>query len=89
MESKEKVAEGKGFFFAEKDSTRKNFSPRMESKEKVAEEKRFPFAEKKSRRKNCSTRMESKEMVGERISLSRKGKQEENFFPKNGVKKRS
>ncbi len=58
-------------------------------KERVAEGKGFPIAEKKSRRKNCSTRMESKEMVGERISLSRKGKQEENFFPKNGVKKRS
>jgi hypothetical protein len=61
MKSKEKVAEGKGFPFAEKDTRRKNCSQRMESKEKVAEGKDFFFAEKESRRKNWSPRMELKE----------------------------
>jgi hypothetical protein len=42
MESKKKVAEGKSFSFAEKESRRKIFcSPRMESKEKVERGKRF------------------------------------------------
>ena len=51
MESKEKIAEGRSFPFAEKESRRKKLFLMKESTEKVAEGKGFPFEERKSRRK--------------------------------------